>query len=172
MPLLWDLEFVKFSVHPLRQVFVSYSPWLSCVQAPLALKLHVLEAHLPGSGVPKVGLGPLTSWREVYYCDYTPACGLPIWGYGSWPHHALLPFLLWIFLCTFNCGFALMVAPWIVVVLVSVAGGEPGFPILPSGYLSKLYFLWDMSALGNYFSFFSSESFYLNAFSFTLGIKF
>lgn len=44
-------------------------------------------------------------------------------------------------------------------------------PILPSGYLSKLYFLWDMSAVGKYFSFFSSESFYF-AFSFTLGVKF
>ena len=57
------------------RVLVSYSPWLSCVQAPLALKLHVLEAHLPGAGVPKAGLGPLPSWGEVYYCDYTPACG-------------------------------------------------------------------------------------------------
>lgn len=55
------------------RVFVSYSPWLSCVQAPLALKLHVLEAHLPCAGVPKVGLGPLTLWRDVYYCDCTPA---------------------------------------------------------------------------------------------------
>ena len=47
------------------RVFVSYSPWLSCVQTPLALKLHVLEAHLPGSGVPKVELGPLLGEKST-----------------------------------------------------------------------------------------------------------
>lgn len=107
------------------RVFVSYSPWLSCVQAPLALKLHVLEAHLPCAGVPKLGLGPLTSWRDVYYWLYS-CLWVALLGRGSWSDHALLPFLLWIFLYSFSCGFSLMVALWIVVVLVSVAGGEPG----------------------------------------------
>ena len=69
MPLLWDLECVKFSVHPLRQVFVSYSPLATPCTSPAGNQSHMFQGLVLlvknyWAGKLNVGLRPLILWKD------------------------------------------------------------------------------------------------------------
>lgn len=83
-------------------IFYSF---LGPLKVPWPSKSTALGAHLPGSGPLELNVGfrPLTPVEEPLKCNYSPACGAPRWGYGTWLYCGSAPLLsLWFLLFVFS----------------------------------------------------------------------
>ena len=108
LPLHWDLECMRFCVHPLRAESVPYTPLALPYASPACLQRQMFWGPIflvqdPQAGQPYVGLRVLTSWIKPLQL-WLSSC---LWVTFQLCDHTvsppLLPVMLWFFLCIFSC---------------------------------------------------------------------